>query len=828
MKQELALSEELPYWQFFNSPVPHAVLTNGHLVRGASVSLRDIECLEDDEVNSLALALRIALNSLAEGTRVQFHFSVDSDFSEIINGHARLKSQELPPIVEAAAQERIEFLKRDQEAGVLYRPRLRIFLQMPLIVQRRKSLLKKAEEFEQAAETEYQESLDVLNENFDTLVSSLRACGLSCAELSDSEFKELIYETLNPRRSAQVSAPSISTPLEPDLPKAVINENPWLAPQSPREQLVFGDLLIQSSQFLLDGFAHRVISLKTMPELTSAGQLSQFLRLPFHYSLSLAFEVPPQASEMAKLQQKRKMAHSLATTHGAQASDLESESKLSATEELIRELLNTGQRIFQAQLTIVLRAEASSEGTKILNRQAREVLSRFRTLQGAEGLEESVGAWKVQKTSLPGAILSIERGRKMKTNNLADFLPVYGPREGDNVASVIFRNRLGGLVKFDPFDPSLPNYNALVTGSSGAGKSFLNNCILLQELQQNLRVFIIDIGGSYRKLTSALNGQYIEVNLSSDYKVNPFAISNPSEEPSSQKIMSILACVECMVSEDDKAKLPKLERVLLEEAIMELYAAFRAHAKVPTLSDLRDFLSKSKEPSLVRIAKMLFSWTGTRSYGQLLDGQGVLKTDARICTFDLKGLSSFPDLQSVMTLILTDFILNQIDQDKVSRKRIILDEAWQLLKSQGAANFMEYCARTLRKSGSGITFITQGLEEIVGSPIGSAIINSTASKFVMLQQGDSQVIRDTLKLNEQEVGLVQSLAQRKGVFSEGFMIEGGARQVIRIYPTPLEYWMATSDPKDLVQLLKKQDEGLTLLDSIIDCAKAFPQGMSNL
>ena len=103
----------------------------------------------------------------------------------------------------------------------------------------------------------------------------------------------------------------------------------------------------------------------------------------------------------------------------------------------------------------------------------------------------------------------------MKTNNLADFLPVYGSREGDRDPVVILRNRMNGIVSFDSFDSGLPNYNSLVTGSSGAGKSFLNNCILMQEMARNLRVFIIDIGGSYKKLTESLGGQYLDVNLDS-------------------------------------------------------------------------------------------------------------------------------------------------------------------------------------------------------------------------------------------------------------------------------------------------------------------------
>lgn len=826
MKTDNALAEELPYWEFFSNPVPHAVLTNGDIVRGATVSLRDIECLDDSEINSFATLLRGALNSLNEGVRVQFCLTVDSDFSESITGHRNLKANQLPRIIDEVSKERLGELETAQISGELYRPKLMVFLQMPMLKPKRQGFFRRAEEFESVTEAVYTESLEALTENFESLVSGLRACGLECTALSDVEFKAHIYNLLNPKRSQYTPTPLVFTPLDQNLPSKVVEESPWLAAQSPREQLAFGDLSLHQSHFVLDGYSHRVISLKTLPETTTAGQLSNFLRLPFHYSMTVSFEVPPQSAEMAKLQQRRKMAHSLATTHGANASDLESESKLSATEELIRELLNSGQRIFASQIAILLRAPAGDDGVRTLNRQTREVLSRFRMLQGAEGLEETVGAWKVQKTTFPGAVLSLERGRKMKTNNLADFLPVYGPREGDSVPAVIFRNRMGGLVRFNPFDQGLPNYNALVTGSSGAGKSFLNNCILLQELQQNSRVFIIDIGGSYKKLTESLGGQYLEMNLSNGYKINPFDIPDPSKEPSTQKLKSLLASIESMVSDDDGSKLPKLDRVMLEQALLELYEDFRKAGRVPTLSALQSHLAPSKEPSLQRISKMLYSWTGDRPYGRLLDGEGSLRTDARVCTFDLKGLSSYPDLQSVMTLMLTEFILAQVELDKTSNKRIILDEAWELLKSPAAASFMEYCARTLRKTGSGITFITQGLDEIVASPIGPAILNNTATKFVMLQRGDSKVLSATLKLNPQELALIHSLEQRKGEFSEGFMIEGNHRQVIRVHPTPLEYWMATSDAKDNAELLRLQCTGLCLEESIFEAASSYPRGMS--
>jgi len=820
-----ALCEELPYWEFLSEPFAHLILNDGSITSGLQISLKDIECLDDHEINQFTVSLRGVLNSISENVSAQFFLSVRSDFSQMIKNHCELKESDVHPLVEEMVNFRKTKLSDALKKGELYRPKLFLFLRASLGTKSKLNFLKKGEDFSLEANKQYEETLDILHQNIENLVSSFQAVGLNCKELIRSEIINCVYTFLNPMRSKEEPAPMVYSPIENNVEEQVIKENGWLAGQSPREQIVFGDLILEFNQFILDSHYFRVITLKTLPEITFAGQLSNFLRMPFHYDLMLSIDVPPQTMEMTKLQQKRKMAHSLAVTSGGKVSDIESESKLSSTEELIRELINTGQRIYTIQMSIILKASVTTAGNKILNKQVRDVLSRFRLLQGAEGMEESVGAWKIVKGNLPAAPRIFSRARKMKTNNLADFLPVYGAREGDLDPVVIFRNRLNGLVGYNSFDPSLPNFNTLVTGSSGAGKSFLNNCILLQELARNLRVFIVDIGGSYKKLTEALGGQYLEINLTDQYRINPFDIPDVSKRPSNQKLKSLLAIIESMVSDDETRRLPKLDQVLLEKTIIELYK--KGKDKIPVLSDLAKELSKLEEPSMKAIAEMLYSWTGERPYGQLLDGEGKLDSNALICTFDLKGLSYYPDLQSVMILILTDFILNQVEQDKTHKKRIILDEAWELLKSPAAASFMEYCARTLRKTGSGITFITQGIEEIVASPIGSAIINNTATKFIMLQRGDSKILVDTLKLNTQELGLIHSLEQKKGEYSEGFLIEGEHRQVIRIIPGPFEYWLSTSDSEDNNYLSKLISQGKTLAEAVTLASKTFPSGVAH-
>jgi hypothetical protein len=80
--------------------------------------------------------------------------------------------------------------------------------------------------------------------------------------------------------------------------------------------------------------------------------------------------------------------------------------------------------------------------------------------------------------------------------------------------------------------------------------------------------------------------------------------------------------------------------------------------------------------------------------------------------------------------------------------------------------------------------------------VGSAILNNTANKFILMQKGDLEPVRRVLKFNDQEMALITSLKQQKGVFSEAFLIANDKRCVIRITPTPVEYWLATSDAAD--------------------------------
>lgn len=829
---EHSLAHELPYWDFFDTTV---VLADGSLATALHLKGRAIETLDNEIINQINQDIRGFLNGLPDETEISFVVDVNSDYKQVIDRH--LAHATAGTDVGWVAESRGCGLKKSLRNLELVKTDLYLFIYLRADVDRTKGvggfwhkLIQPANEFQGITRAVFEKRLHALEQTRLALTQSLAITGVDTVGLSQTETRELIYRFLNPRRARIFSAPELSSEHRTqEFSHEELSVAPELSLASPREQLSCSDILVDQDSFLLDGIHHRTLTLKTLPEFTHSALIAKLLNLPFHYILQCHIKVPAQSKELGQLQAKRRMAHSMSMSHGGRATDLESEAQLNSSEELLRELLNTGQKILYTQISILLRADDRDE----LELKSRAVLSKFRELNGAEGIIESVAGVPAWKTMLPCGTTKMLRPKRIKTDNLSDFLPIYQEFSGDGIEPVcLFRNRSGGLVAYDPFDSKLPNYNSLVTGSSGAGKSFLNNLVLLQYMTQKPKVYVIDIGGSYKKLCEFLGGQYVEIRPpiadQSPAAINPLLLPLGETKPSPQKIKFLLAMLENILAEQDVGKLPKLERSLLEESLILTY---ERTVGTPTLSDLAQILKESSEPALKSFAKILFTWTGDRPYGKLLDQKTGLELNADFVVFDLKGLSAYPDLQSVMILIITDFILAQIETKDPSgrRKQILMDECWELLKSPASSAFMEYCVRTLRKAGAGITFITQGLDEIVASPIGGAILANTATKFILMQRGDLEPLRKILKLNEQELSLISSLRQQKGSYSEAFLIYNDNRTVIRAVPSPVEYWVATSDQSDNAKIdeVRNENPKLTIRGVVDDFASRFPYGYAH-
>ncbi len=826
---EYPLAQELPYWDFVDDL---AVLSDGTLVSGLKLQGINTEALDTDALNQLTLGTRAFLNNLPDGCEISFFVDVNSDYKSLFTAHEDFKSGKKD--LDWVKETRLQLLRNQSEHSEVLKPNIYLFIYRRFLGSEKAakpSFFSSPKVFQSIRKEMHDKAALELAQTCDGVTQSLIALGVGVERIGSLEIRTLAYGFLNPNRLSALSLPTESLAHRgQEFTSLELGREPSLSLPSPREQLVFSDVVAGYDSFYVDGLYHKVISLKTLPEFTHSALMSRLTSLSFPHLLQVHVRVPEQSKELSSLQAKRRMAHSLSQSQGGHATDLESEARLNSTEDLLRELINTGQKIFYFQMTLLVR----SESKEILDGRTRSILSKVREMNGAEAMAETVANFKVWKTMLPAGNLVMNRPKRVKTDNLADFIPVYQPFEGGKETKPVclFHNRQGGLLRFDPFEPALPNYNTLVTGSSGAGKSFLNNLVLLQNLATNPLVYVIDIGGSYRKLCEFMGGQYIEITPPREGErtnaINPFLLRNGVTEPPPQKIKFLLSLLENILTDDEGDKLHKLDKSLLEEAILKVYKEAHAGGFTPRMRNLARVLSEGKDKALDNFSRMLYPWTEDRPYGRVLDADNSLEIEKDFVVFDLKGLSSYPDLQSVAILVITDFILGQVDSFRDRRKQILLDECWELLKSKGSSNFMEYCVRTLRKTGSGITFITQGLEEITASPIGAAILSNTATKFILQQRGDLEPSRKVLKLNDQEMELIRSLRSQKGRYSESFLISNESRSVIRAVPTPVEYWLSTSDAADNQCLEEKRRKSpeKRLPEIIYELAKELPFGVA--
>jgi type IV secretory pathway VirB4 component len=219
-----SLAEELPYWDFIDGAKPHAVLVDGSLVAGLKVSLVDIECLDAGEINQFTSGLRSALNSISEGTNLQFVLSVRSDFSEMIDTHSNSKRVDIHPLVNRIAEYRETKLKTALENSELYRPQLYLYVRTPMVTAKKSGIFKKVEVFSDKANEAYVDTLEVLAQNIDTLTTSLNGIGLDCDLMSKEEILTHIYQFLNPKRSKDEPTPKVTTGIFQDRCRVVFHD----------------------------------------------------------------------------------------------------------------------------------------------------------------------------------------------------------------------------------------------------------------------------------------------------------------------------------------------------------------------------------------------------------------------------------------------------------------------------------------------------------------------------------------------------------------------------------------------------------------------------
>lgn len=791
-----SLADQLQVWGLEDD---YILYKNGDIGFCLILEPLDVSCYSEESLNEIHEQIKSLLNGLPSGINLQFIQSIESGNKVVLDRNQELVQQCTNSKIQQVSLKRNEKLRSLDERGKLPVHHLKLIVRKKCssTLLTRKGIFSKTDEFPEIAENQLRKEIRKCSRIKEDLLNSLSLLQFHGRMMSAQEIVSYLYREWNPLRPVDLDS---------------------YDPSDLRNSILFTDAILGENSFSLGRMHYKVLSLKILPGQTFSTMASQLRSLPFNSKLFLTINVPDQLKEIEKLQTQRRMAFAMVYGKQSGVSDLESEAKFQDLEGLVSELISQGEKVFYFGLNVVLKAESLSE----LEDQVAQSLLLIRELGGAEAMEESLAAFDIYSNlAFPNAQVK-ERTKCIKSSNLADFLPLYGPWVGHQDPKILLRSPMGSLIQFNPFSRSLTNANQIISGGSGSGKSFLTNLLLIQMLKEDPLVYIVDIGGSYKKTCENLSGQYIPLGVDSGLSLNPFDLAPDETKPSSEKIKFLLALIESMTKEESEIRLRKLERSELEEAILNIYESYEK----PRLEHLKNLLLEHKNPEICRLGKILNTWCGDTPYGRLLDRESNVDLHNSTVCFDLKGLEAYPDLQKSCLLIISDLVLRNSQKDRSRMKFLVFDECWALLEGEGA-QFIGSIFRTCRKYFMSCIAISQNIDDFAQSSVASAIMTNSSIKWILRQKGaDKQRLKSVLELNETEIHHISSLRQEKGLYSEAFLMAEDQKSIVVIESIPEEYWLATTDPKDLslMELEKKSNPFLDPFDLIFKLAEKFPQG----
>lgn len=603
-------------------------------------------------------------------------------------------------------------------------------------------------------------------------------------------------ERLRDRRaSLQAQLSGLGFSLRP-LNKAEIERRIYTCASSlnaqPGEEPEWPAVHIMAGQVHVEGDCFRALELDCLPEaFTELGMIQALTSLPYPLDIGLRLRARETRPIVNKLTKKRNLLEARRRNRPAADAD----SQITQIDTVLRSLADQSESLYDMSLTVGLRMP---ESLSVVQRRALADLMRAAgRMNFCEFAECTLGTFDAYLECIPGF-----RGRNIRRHtvlgsNACHFLPFFRPATGDRRTIVSFQTRENTLYAIDPADARLANYNWLVSGTSGAGKSFFVNSLLAQSLSLNPDIFIVDIGGSYNKLTRFLGGRVMSLEPGHGFELSPFFLA-ASDDPGEERMrrQHILQIFLEMTRID--GRLPAIEiRHLLQEQLDHLLDLDSLPAK--PISYLCERLQDVDSPEARRLRMLLSTWS-SGPYGQFLDNNRPPIGEGRILTFDLKGLTEFEDLARVVQLIVCAGLWARVRQAGGKRfSWIVLDEvAFSLLKTQPL--FVDELVATLRKYYAGAVIVVQDIEKITSNPAGAGILQNTQSKAFLQQRGDSRHYSEALALTPLDQWAIHSLRREKGGYSDIFLMRDDERTVIRHVPSELEYWLSTTSPEDRMAL----------------------------
>lgn len=327
--KSVALADKIPFWHFDQGLM---VYSDGSLGGGFKLGSLDIDCLPVEDINSFTRQIENILISAEEGLRLQLFYRLTPKVSGLLKEHREI-SIEAPEVYRSISEARLNFIQDNEIKNSYFVPEYFLFVRSRPMNYRKQKFWESPKKFEMVTYEEYQNHRDKFIRALKQVESSLVATKLSPVKVSESEWFNVCFDYLNMSRLEKHGRPELR------------DDKELFSPPLPN-QLTLSDVEVHRDHLRVGETLFRTITMKTLPEgSTYSSMIEDFTTsLSFHFWISQNIQILDQTKEREKLELKRRVAHSMAS--GAQnVSDLESESKLSDIEGLLRDLMEGSQRL---------------------------------------------------------------------------------------------------------------------------------------------------------------------------------------------------------------------------------------------------------------------------------------------------------------------------------------------------------------------------------------------------------------------------------------------------------------------------------------------------
>lgn len=536
---------------------------------------------------------------------------------------------------------------------------------------------------------------------------------------------------------------------------------------------------------------YRTLFVAGYPRFVSANWLEPLIS--FDHSLDVSIFIYPTESREVLENLKRKIGEMEATIQSdiKRGRVIEPSVQVALEDALAlqQQLAKGAERFFQFGLYVTIPAE-NLEELDAVSKQVEAtlgsllIISKKTTLQMEEGF----------KSSLPLCLDMLMITRNMDTTSLATTFPFTTSELTANEGILYGINEHNGsLVIFDRF--SLENFNSVVFGKSGGGKSYLVKLEALRSLMFGTEIIVIDPEAEYREVCGAVGGEYISFSFGAGAKINPFDLSAVSQEGENElglKILSLHGLCRVIMGQLSPTEGAVLDRALVLTYKQKGITPDPATQKKdpPLLEDLYKTLVGMEEPEAKSMADRLEKFI-KGSLSGIFNQPSNIDIKNPFTVFSLRDLED--ELRPIAMYVVLDYIWTRIKRE-LKRRVLVVDEAWYLMKYPDSATFLYSIAKRARKYYLGLTTITQDVEDFLGSDYGKAIVQNSSIQ-ILLKQSPAAIdeVGRVFYLSQGEKNLL--LAAEVGT---GLFFAGPAHVAIRVVASESEHKLATTKPEEIL------------------------------